>query len=462
MISTIKSYIKKNKLGLISYFIVLFLLISALVIRYYYLGIYPISLFLIYLLFVLTQYFGFEYKYLIGSGLLFLIICFFLIIFRPKFELDYLYIHSKQTGLTAMGLFLFHRMADYFANYSFGFLIFGTISLFIYNLRNKYLKIFKIIFLSIIILMLSVTPLLIYFQPDCKIALKDIGTLIESKIKNNYFKIFNKKIYYAKKNKAFINGEIKEENIKIFIDFPKDGENITGVAKISGAAFDLNSNLYPGIDRVEVFLGGNPSEKNFIKKFTYITNYETNNLNINDKTIAYINNIYIQFFNRRPSTYEFNYWITNLEYGIYSYYDVVKSIYDSYEFKRRLLSNKDFLEIAYKGLFNRESDAAGLNYWLDQMKGGLDQNSVINILINSSEFKIPVEEYYKVVKIKKDPISFYRKEIGDKYGKQFYLSGFDISFNSSKFKNGKYDLYIYAHSPIYGWDFKKVNINIKN
>ena len=462
MISEFSSYVKKNKSGLIIYFVGLILLIISLVARFYYLGISLVSLFLIYLLFILTQYFDFDYRYLIGSGLLFLIICFFLIVFRPKFELDYLYIHSKQSGLAAMGLYLYHRMADYFANYAFGFLIFGTISIFLYNLRNRYLKVFKVIFLSIIVLMLLSSPLLIYFNNDCKIAVGDIGISLGSKIKEDYLKVFNKNLYYSKKDKALVNGEIKQEGIKIFVDFPEEGENISGIAKISGAAIDLNSNLYPGIDKIKVFLGGNPSNGKFIKKFIYIPNYATNNLNINNKTIAFINNIYIQFFNRRPTTQEFNYWITNLEYGIYPYYDVVKSISDSYEFKRRILSNKDFLEIAYKGLFNRESDAAGLTYWLDQMKGGLDQNSVINILINSSEFKIPVEEYYKVVKIKKDPISFYRKQIGDKYGKQFYLSGFDISFDSSKLKNGEYELHVYAHSPIYGWDFKKISISINN
>ena len=49
--SEFNNYLKKNKKGLIFYFLVLLLLIVALVGRYYYLGIYPISLFLIYLLF---------------------------------------------------------------------------------------------------------------------------------------------------------------------------------------------------------------------------------------------------------------------------------------------------------------------------------------------------------------------------------------------------------------------------
>ena len=458
MISEFSSYIKKNKSGVIIYFLGLLLLIISLVARFYYLGISSVSLFLIYLLFVLTQYFDFDYRYLIGPGLLFLIICFFLIIFRPKFELDYLYIHSKQTGLAAIGLYLYHRMADYFANYAFGFLIFGTVSILFDNFKKRFLKIFKIIFLSIIILMLLSLPLLIYFNSDCRITVKDINSLVVSKAKEVYLKIFDKNLYYSKKDKALVNGEAKQEDIKVFIDFPKDNESISGITKISGAAIDINSILNPGIARIEIFLGGNALKGIPIGSIQI----GPGSIDGNNKTISYINNIYIQFLNRRPTTQEFNYWITNLEYGIYTYYDVSRNILDSYEFRRRKLPDDKFLEILFKGLFNRAPDASGLIYWLDQMKGGLDQNSVIDILINSAEFKIPVDEYYKVVNIKKDPLSIFRKELGDKYGKQFYLSGFDISFDSSNFKNGEHELYFYAHSPNYGWDFKKIIISINN
>jgi hypothetical protein len=298
--------------------------------------------------------------------------------------------------------------------------------------------------------MLAVFPIVIYFNSDCKIAVKDINILVGSKIKEVYLKTFNKNLYYSKEDK----------DIKVFIDFPREGESISGIAKISGAAIDINSNLNPGIDKVEIFLGGNAPEGELIKRLSYKD--MAIGIDGSKKTISYINNIYIQFFNRRPSAAEFNYWIINLEYGIYSYYDVARSILDSYEFRRRELSDQYFLELIYKGLFNRAYDTAGLTYWLDQMKGGLDQDAIIDNFIDSEEFKIPVDEYYKIVNIKKDPLSIFRKEVGDKYGKQFYLSGFDVNFDSTKFKNGDYELYIYARSPLFGWDFKKVNICINN
>ena len=97
-------------------------------------------------------------------------------------------------GLSAQGFYIYHRMADYFANYAFGFLIFGTVSLLLDNFRKRFLKIFKLIFLSIIILMIAVFPAVVYFNSDCKIAVKDINVLVGSKIKEVYLKTFNKNL----------------------------------------------------------------------------------------------------------------------------------------------------------------------------------------------------------------------------------------------------------------------------
>ena len=55
-----------------------------------------------------------------------------------------------------------------------------------------------------------------------------------------------------------------------------------------------------------------------------------------------------------------------------------------------------------------------------------------------------------------------RKDVGEKYGKQFYLSGFDVYLDSTKVENGKHTIYIYAHSPVFGWDYKALDIDIKN
>ena len=52
--------------------------------------------------------------------------------------------------------------------------------------------------------------------------------------------------------------------------------------------------------------------------------------------------------------------------------------------------------------------------------------------------------------------------MGEKYGKQFYLSGFDVYLDSTKVENGMHTIYIYAHSPVFGWDYKTLTVNIEN
>ena len=56
----------------------------------------------------------------------------------------------------------------------------------------------------------------------------------------------------------------------------------------------------------------------------------------------------------------------------------------------------------------------------------------------------------------------FRKNVGEKYGTQFYPSGFNFKIDSTKYKNGKHTIYIYAHNPVFGWDYKTLTINIEN
>ena len=54
------------------------------------------------------------------------------------------------------------------------------------------------------------------------------------------------------------------------------------------------------------------------------------------------------------------------------------------------------------------------------------------------------------------------QDIGKQYGKQFYLSGFTFEFDSTKLPDGQHTLYIYARSPVFGWDYKTINLIVEN
>ncbi len=57
-----------------------------------------------------------------------------------------------------------------------------------------------------------------------------------------------------------------------------------------------------------------------------------------------------------------------------------------------------------------------------------NKKSITDIFINSDEFKILSDNYYDSVLTRKGSLNIFRKEVGEKYGKQFYLSGFDFKF----------------------------------
>ncbi|MCL4385346.1 MAG: DUF4214 domain-containing protein [Cyanobacteria bacterium] len=437
--------VKNKKLGF-SFFLLFFvLLIASLIFRNTYPGLYPVSIFFIILIFIFSQYLDFEYRYFISFALVLLITCPFLLIFK------------------------LNTLAEYFANYVYGFLVLGVVGYFFDNLREKLknkgsFKVYKIIFLSILICVILGSAFFVYRdygnQKDYIVLIKNNIIKISNTIKDEYNQAFNKEAYYGKnysKNEEIvINGETLKENIIITVEEPKENSDVAGNAKITGWAIEGNSKENSGIDKIEFFMDGKPWEGKSLGSLNPVI------IKSNPITENYITNLYLQFYNRRPEEREVNYWAANLEWGIYSYSDVAGEIAHGDEFKNRKLSNEEFVKILYKGLFTREGDSEGVKYWVNTLNGGLDRNAAINLFLNSDEFKKLSEGYYNKVSIHQEPLSSLRKDIGEKYGKQFALSGFDFEFDSLKFKNGKHTVYIYAHSPYFGWDFVKLDIKINN
>ncbi|GAH03148.1 unnamed protein product, partial [marine sediment metagenome] len=134
------------------------------------------------------------------------------------------------------------------------------------------------------------------------------------------------------------------------------------------------------------------------------------------------------------------------------------NIINKSNFMERSLSDEDFLMKLYKGLLNRDWDGS----WADRLETDLNRYDLLYIIINSEEFKKLSENYYESISIKENDLDVIRRDVGEKYGGQFTLSGFSFEFDSTRFKNGKYSLYIYAHSPDFGWSYEVIDINIDN
>jgi len=438
----IKKYIKKNKLGLSLLLLFFIFLIGSLILINIFPYLYPVSIFFVVLIFIFSQYFDFEYRYFIGFALILLIICPFLLIFKLNI------------------------LAEYFANYVYGFLVLGVIGYFLDNFREKirlkgYFKIYRRVFLSILIcVIIGSVGFLVYknyiSEKGFTLFIRDGVMRIEEITKNRYLKTFNKKAYYSKEKYVKVGETEIEEDIVINIDYPKEGDLISGKIDIKGWAIEKNSNTNTGIDKIEVFLDGRPWEGKFIGEYSRLK-YKGE-----QETIKYIERLYLLYYNRRPFNSENNYWAINLESGNISCYDFAINIINNSGFLNKNLSEEEFITKLYKGLFGRDVDEQGLLYWSDQMKGNLSREEILFNLINSEEFKIRSDSYYQNVPNKDIELSEVRNDVSEVYGKQFFLSGFEIEFNSKKVKSGDHLLYIYAHSPIFGWDYKIINIYVEN
>lgn len=324
------------------------------------------------------------------------------------------------------------------------------------KLKTKGLsRLYRISFLYILIpiLLLSIVIFIKDFRNDAYYTVFTKNAIVKSSefIKDKYLRTFNKEIYYGKKDFVIIDGVKIEENIIIYIDSPKKDGYIPGKVIFKGWAIEKNSIYDSGIDRIEFFLGGKPGEGKYLGVFSQEYNPEL-------ETINYIENLYSNFYNRKPFSSELDFWAINLEYNIMSYYDIAGNIINKLNFMDRSLSNEDFTSALYNGLLNRDWDGS----WVDKLEADLTREGLLYIIINSEEFHKRSENYYESISIKENDLDIIRRDVGEKYGKQFNLSGFNFEFDSTKFKNGKYEIYIYARSPVFGWNYTKLKIQIEN
>ena len=278
-----------------------------------------------------------------------------------------------------------------------------------------------------------------------------ITRIIIHSAKQSINRFFSKQEYFRKKEFVIIDGAKVKEEITISTYSSKQGVPFSGKIKIKGWALEKNSKYDSGIDRIEFFLDGKPGEGKYLGRFSQ--NYDAEL-----ETKKFIENLYLNFYDWLPDSSEFNFWAINLEYGIMSYYEVADSVINESDFMERNLSNESFLGRLYTGLFSRDWDGS----WISELENDLNREDILYTLINSEEFKKYSEFYYDNVPIKNSYIDVMKKDDGIKYGKQFLLSGFSFEFDSTAFPNGEHTLYIYAHSPIFGWDYQKINLIIDN
>ena len=118
----------------------------------------------------------------------------------------------------------------------------------------------------------------------------------------------------------------------------------------------------------------------------------TNSQNL-EQIRAFVTRCYKLILGRDPDTGGLNDWTNQLATGKKTAATIIEAFVNSNEFKNKHLSDSDCVEILYKTMLGRASDAAGKQYWMRYLEAGNSLSFIINGFCGSNEFKKICSEY---------------------------------------------------------------------
>ncbi len=101
---------------------------------------------------------------------------------------------------------------------------------------------------------------------------------------------------------------------------------------------------------------------------------------------GFVERLYRLILGREPDPAGFADWIDQLRTGQSTGASVVKGFIFSEEFKGKLLSNEDYVDLLYRVCLNREADAVGRSSWLSDLADGFSNSYILRGFIESAEF----------------------------------------------------------------------------
>ncbi len=114
----------------------------------------------------------------------------------------------------------------------------------------------------------------------------------------------------------------------------------------------------------------------------------------NDEKIrAFVARCYKIILGRDADEDGMNTWAGELKSGRKAAAEIIESFVSSAEFKGKYYSNPDAVEIMYKAMLGRGSDAAGKADWVGKLNAGQPLTAVINGFCGSAEFKAICDAY---------------------------------------------------------------------
>lgn len=106
---------------------------------------------------------------------------------------------------------------------------------------------------------------------------------------------------------------------------------------------------------------------------------------------SWVSSLYRYILDREPDALGFEFWLKKIRTRELTPGEIVRGFLLSEEFTNRKVSDSAFLVILYQVFFNREPDASGYSFWMDQIPN-VGKSSVVGGFIASAEWSL-MEQY---------------------------------------------------------------------
>lgn len=109
-------------------------------------------------------------------------------------------------------------------------------------------------------------------------------------------------------------------------------------------------------------------------------------VSVNSAERLYIRRLYEKGLCRELDEAGVIYWSRKIDEGDETYLSVAKTFLCSSAFTKKKVTDDEFVRILYRVFFDREADAAGLEYWIGQIEKGNKRERIIERFCESEEF----------------------------------------------------------------------------
>lgn len=108
---------------------------------------------------------------------------------------------------------------------------------------------------------------------------------------------------------------------------------------------------------------------------------------------GFVKRLYTVCLGRNYDTAGLNDWVSRLNSNRETAAQVAYGFFFGDEFKMKNLSDREYVEVLYRTMFDREGDAGGMNDWLDKLENGMSRLYVYRGFAESQEFQNLCDKY---------------------------------------------------------------------